>query len=170
DEQEERLARMFAALSATNEAIMRAKSRPELFDLVCEAAVHGGKFSSTTIAFADPNSEFLRVVASNGPNADEMRKQEFAITDSVPQGRGLTGIAFRTRQPCISNDFLADERTSPWHDNARRSSVSSCAALPLLNGNGGSAHLQLPGARNVHARVDRAAAAACRECRLRPWK
>jgi len=135
DEQEERLARMFAALSATNEAIMRAKSRAELFDLVCEAAVHGGKFSSTTIAFAESNSEFLRVVASNGPNADEMRKQEFAITDSVPQGRGLTGIAFQTRQPCISNDFLADERTSPWHDNARRSGVSSCAALPLLNGN-----------------------------------
>ncbi|MGY2939149.1 GAF domain-containing protein [Bradyrhizobium sp. GM6.1] len=34
----ERLARMFAALSATNEAIMRAKSRAELFDLVCLAA------------------------------------------------------------------------------------------------------------------------------------
>ena len=55
---------MFAALSATNEAIMRAKSRTELFDLVCEAAVQGAKFSSTTIALAEPDSEFLRVVAA----------------------------------------------------------------------------------------------------------
>ena len=134
DEQKERLARMFAALSATNEAIMRAKSRAELFDLVCEAAVRGAKFSSTTIALAEPNSEFLRVVAANGPNADEMKNLELAITDSSPQGRGLTGTAFRTRQPCISNDFLADERTRPWHDNARRSGVQSSAVLPLLNG------------------------------------
>src|SRR6267378_3901840 len=105
DEQKERLTRMFAALSATNEAIMRAKSRAELFDLVCEAAVHGAKFSSTTIALAEPHSEFLHVVASNGPNAYEMRNLELAITEKLPQGRGLTGTAFRTRQPCISNDF-----------------------------------------------------------------
>jgi diguanylate cyclase (GGDEF)-like protein len=134
DQQQERLARMLAALSATNEAIMRAKSRIELFDLVCEAAVQGAKFSSTTIALAEPGSDFLRVVASNGPNANEMRDLQLAITDSMPEGRGLTGSAFRTRQPCISNDFTADPRTRPWHDKARRSGVGSCAALPLLNG------------------------------------
>ena len=134
DEQKERLTRMFAALSETNEAIMRARSRAELFDLVCEAAVQGAKFSSTTIALADPDSEFLRVVASNGPNAGEMRNLEFAITDSLPQGRGLTGTTFRTRKPCVTNDFLADERTTLWHDSARRCGVASSAVLPLLNG------------------------------------
>jgi diguanylate cyclase (GGDEF)-like protein len=134
DQQQERLARMLAALSATNEAIMRAKSRPELFDLVCAAAVQGAKFSSATIALAEPNSDFLRVVASNGPNANEMRNLLFAITDSAPEGHGLAGTAFRTRQPCISNDYAADERTRPWHDQARRSGVGSSAILPLLNG------------------------------------
>jgi diguanylate cyclase (GGDEF)-like protein len=134
DEQEERLARMFAALSATNEAIMRARSRTELFELVCAAAVQGAKFSSTTIALAEPNSEFLRVVASNGPNTNEVRDQVYAITEALPEGRGLTGTAFRTRQPCISNDYLADNRTRPWHDFGRRSGLLSAAALPLLNG------------------------------------
>ena len=134
DAQRERLARMFAALSATNEAIMRAKSRAELFELVCEAAVQGAKFSSTTIALAEPNSEFLRVVAAKGPNADAVRNLRFAMTDRLPEGRGLTGTAFRTRQPCFSNDFLADERTRLWHENARRTGMQSCAALPLLDG------------------------------------
>jgi diguanylate cyclase (GGDEF)-like protein len=134
DEQKERLTRMFAALSATNEAIMRAKSRTELFDLVCEAAVRGAKFVSTTIALAESDSLHLRVVASTGPGADEMRLSQFAITESLPQGRGLTGSAFRTRRPCVSNDFLADERTRPWHENAIRSGVRSSAVLPLLNG------------------------------------
>ncbi|MEA2865668.1 MAG: hypothetical protein QOE39_383 [Bradyrhizobium sp.] len=134
EEQKERLTRMFAALSATNEAIMRAKTRTELFTLVCEAAVLGAKFNSATVALAEATSEFLRVVASNGADAGEMRNREFAITVSRPQGRGLTGTAFRTRQPCVSNDFLADERTRPWHDGARRSGIGSSAVLPLLNG------------------------------------
>jgi diguanylate cyclase (GGDEF)-like protein len=134
DEQKERLARMFAALSATNEAIMRAKSRTELFDLVCAAALHGAKFVSTTVALAEPNSLYLRVVASAGPGADEMRRSEFAITEQLPQGRGLTGTAFRTCRPCVSNDFLADERTSLWRENALRSGVRSSAVLPLLDG------------------------------------
>ena len=37
------IARMFAALSATNEAILRATSEDELFQRVCDAAVFGGK-------------------------------------------------------------------------------------------------------------------------------
>ncbi|MES2194659.1 MAG: GAF domain-containing protein [Pseudomonadota bacterium] len=134
DAQKERLARMIAALSATNEAIMRAKSRAELYDLVCEAAVRGAKFSSTTIALAEPDSEFLRIVAAKGPNADEVRDLKIAVTDRLPEGRGLSGIAFRTRKPCFSNDFLADERTALWHDKARRSGMRSSAVLPLLDG------------------------------------
>jgi len=53
---------MFTALCATNEAIMRAKTRPELFQRVCEAAVLGGSFTSTTIALAKPDDEFLDLV------------------------------------------------------------------------------------------------------------
>jgi diguanylate cyclase (GGDEF)-like protein len=134
EEQKERLARMFAALSATNEAIMRAKSRAELFDMACAAAVQGAKFSSATIALADPDSGLLCVAASNGPSADEMRNLKFAVTESVPEGRGLTGSAFRTRQACISNDYQNDERTRPWHESARHSGIESVAALPLMNG------------------------------------
>ncbi len=133
-QEEERLARMYAALSATNEAILRARSRSELFDLVCEATVKGAKFGSTTIALADHKTELLRVVACYGPNEAEVRGFKFATTDKVPEGRGLTGTAFRTRQPCVSNDLLADERIRPWHASARRTGMKSSASLPLFNG------------------------------------
>ena len=134
EQQKDRVSRMFAALSATNEAIMRAKSRAQLFEMVCEAAVHGAKFSSTTIALVDAGSIFLRVVASTGPGAEAVRASRFSISDSVPEGRGLTGSAFRSRQPCFSNDLLAEQRTRLWHENAHRSGVRSSAVLPLLNG------------------------------------
>jgi diguanylate cyclase (GGDEF)-like protein len=129
-----RLSRMFAALSATNEAIVRAKSREDLFRLVCDAAVNGAKFNSATIALARPGSELLHVVASTGVDANEMRNRKFAITEAMPEGRGITGTAYRSGQPCITNDFLADERTRPWHEGARVSGIESSAALPLLSG------------------------------------
>ena len=136
EKQKDRLTGMFEALSATNEAIMRAKTRAQLFELVCEAAVLGGTFSSATIALADPAGEFLRIAASKGINYDRMRSRRFAISAADPEGRGLTGTSFRTREPCIMNDFLADERTTHWHALAREDGTRSGASFPLLeNGN-----------------------------------
>src|SRR5262249_19900599 len=129
-----RLSRMLAALIETNEAIVRAKSREELFELVCEAAVHGTKFNSASVALVRPGSDLLYVVASNGANSDEMKKRKLAITSSIPEGRGLAGTAFRTLQPCFSNDYIADERSAPWREEAMRAGVASSAAMPLVDG------------------------------------
>jgi diguanylate cyclase (GGDEF)-like protein len=133
DEHRARLTRMFAALSETNEAIMRAQTRAELFHLVCEAAVHGGRFNATMIALADPGSDFLRVVAAAGPKADMQRTVKIAVTDAYPEGRGLSGTAFRTLQPCITNDYLSDPRGVAFYDRARREGNASCASLPLVS-------------------------------------
>ena len=132
DDQRDRLARMFSALSATNEAIMRARTREELFDLVCAAAVSGGKFSSTVIALAEPGSDFLRIAATAGPTAEMSRTLRLAVTEARPEGQGLSGTAFRTRQPCISNDYASDKRAAAFHDRARTRGAKSCAAMPLL--------------------------------------
>jgi diguanylate cyclase (GGDEF)-like protein len=133
-QEDERLARMYAALGKTNEAILRARSRPELFDLVCEASVQGAKFGSATIALADREAEVLRVAAGSGPDSSEVRSLTFATTDKLPEGRGLTGTAYRTGRPCFSNDVLSDDRLKPWYESLRRTGVRSAAVLPVLNG------------------------------------
>jgi diguanylate cyclase (GGDEF)-like protein len=132
EQQKERISCMLAALSATNEAIMRARSRDELFQLVCEAVVEGAKFTSTTIALVQPDSEFLKVVATTGPTADYIRTLRFSTSAERPEGRGLSGTAFRTGQPSVSNDFQADMRTSHWHGSA--TGTKSGAGLPLMVG------------------------------------
>src|SRR6202048_4598177 len=133
EEQKERLTRMFAALSATNEAIMRAKSRAELFELVCAAAASGGKFTSTSIGLANPDSDFLDVVAAAGPTAETTQNVRLSIDEARPEGRGVSGTAFRSRQACISNDYLADEQRSAFFQAVvRGDGAKSGAAFPLL--------------------------------------
>ena len=128
------LHRMYVALSATNEAIMRSRTREELLELVCSAAVLGGKFTSTTIALAEPGEEFLRIAATKGVNAERVRSTRFAISASRPEGRGSTGTSFRTKRPCIINDYLTDERTRYWHTLAGQGGTKSGASFPLLKG------------------------------------
>ena len=132
EEQKDRLTRMFAALSATNEAIMRAKTRVEMFELVCAAAANGGKFTSTTISLASPDSDFLDIVAVAGPTAETTRNVKVSISADRPEGRGLSGTAFRSGSACISNDYLADQRASAFHAVARGDGAESGAAFPLL--------------------------------------
>jgi diguanylate cyclase (GGDEF)-like protein len=133
EESKNRTAQMLAALSATNEAMMRATTRAQLFEQVCEAAVLGGNFASTTILLAEPDSEFLRVEAAAGPDAERARSVQLSVDASRPEGQGLSGSAFRSKQPCISNDFLADSKMSHLHARAREGCVLAGAALPLLN-------------------------------------
>jgi diguanylate cyclase (GGDEF)-like protein len=132
ESQKERLTRMFASLSATNEAIMRAKSRNELFDMVCEAAANGGRFTSATIALATPGSDLLRIVAASGPAAETTRHVRLSVDEALPEGRGLSGTAFRTRRPCITNDYVTDQRVAAFQAIVGTYGAQSGAAFPLL--------------------------------------
>ncbi len=131
--QKENLSRMLAALSATNEAIVRAKSRAELFELVCEAAAQGGKFTSTNIALVRPDDDFLEIVAVAGPAAGA-RDARISINEAHPEGRGLAGRAFRSRRACFSNDYLAENGTEAFHARAIADGSRSGGSFPLLVG------------------------------------
>ncbi|WMT76583.1 EAL domain-containing protein [Bradyrhizobium sp. Ash2021] len=132
DQQKERLSRMFAALSATNEAIMRAGSRSELYQLVCEAAATGGKFTSTTIALVRSDSDYLDIVATAGPTADGARQVTLSVNAAHPEGRGACGRAIRSRRACIINDYFADPHTRAFHARARSDGTKSGASFPLF--------------------------------------
>ena len=132
DEQKQRLTRMFAALSATNEAIMRARSRAEMFELVCSAAAQGGRFNSTSILLVRPDSDYFNMVAAAGPTEDNARRLTVSISEAVPEGRGVCGTAFRSRQACINNDFLTGPRNNAFDQVIDNDGARSGAAFPLL--------------------------------------
>jgi diguanylate cyclase (GGDEF)-like protein len=136
EQQQQRLSRMFAALSATNEAIMRAKSRQELYQMVCEAAVTGAKFTSTTILLAEPGDDYFRLAATAGPNVGIIQSRKYSPRADLPEGRGLTGTAYRTGKPSVSNDTRASEKAVQWPYPVEQRSSKAGAALPLFSQKG----------------------------------
>jgi len=127
-----RLGRMYAALGATNEAILRTHSAEELYRRVCDAAVHGGKFIATAVLVSQAESTDVMVAAVTGSVEPALRDARISFDENMPHGRGLVGTAFRTQSPCLSNDFLADDRTRPWHGLARETGIAAAAAIPLV--------------------------------------
>lgn len=127
-----RLGRMYAALSATNEAILRACSPEELYQKVCDAAVHGGKFISTAVILPDPDTAWVRVAACAGIEEQQLRAARISLDESQPEGRGMAGIAFRTRAPAITNDDLHDACARPRRENGLEPGICAAAAIPLL--------------------------------------
>ena len=124
-------ARALAALNATNEAILYAKSPEELYGQVCEAAFSSGDFLATAIFLLEPETSLLRFAAGFGEDTARLRGIDISIVADTPEGSGVCGQAFRDGKVCISNDFLNDARSLAWREGARESQVGAAAAMPL---------------------------------------
>ena len=120
---------LYAALSATNEAILRATAPDDLYQRVCAAATGSGLIMIAAVLAPDPEG-LLRVAASSGPTT--LPTLRISIDPTRPEGRGLAGTAFQTRRACVSADLLHDPRTLPWRAAQAVTGVRSGAAVPLL--------------------------------------
>ena len=72
-------ARTLAALNATNEAILYAKSPEELYQKVCEAAFSSGDFPAATIFLHEPGTDLLRFAAGLGEDATRLRSIQISV-------------------------------------------------------------------------------------------
>jgi len=104
--------RMYAALSATNEAILQAQSSTELYQRVCSAAVDSGGVISAAVLLPEGPGGVMRVEALAAPPDSRMRQARISTDPATPEGRGLISLAYRSGRTQVSLDFLKDERTA----------------------------------------------------------
>jgi len=99
---------------------------------VCAAAAKGGRFNSSSIFLVKADSHHLDIAATAGPTADNARRLKISIDETRPEGQGLCGVSFRTRQASAINDFDVDPRMRAFRDAIQRDNAASGAALPLF--------------------------------------
>jgi diguanylate cyclase (GGDEF)-like protein len=127
----QRLAKMYAALSATNEAILRARTADELYNLVCDAAVHVGNSLAAAILLAEPETTWLRPVAGTGHSVEQIKRTRFSIDQENIYGRGVCGKAFRTQLTHVNDDVLNSEQGKPWRKSSLQTGVVASCGVPL---------------------------------------
>ncbi|ABB31247.1 multi-sensor signal transduction histidine kinase [Geobacter metallireducens RCH3] len=128
-----RLNRLYAALSQVNHAIVRIRTREELFREVTRVLVEAGKFSMVWIGQHNPATHEIKVAAQEGDETGYLNGIRI-YADDRPEGRGPCGTAIREGHTYVCNDFLNDPRTLPWRESAARAGWHSVAGFPIRLG------------------------------------
>ena len=125
---------LYDMLSQTNQAIVRVTSREELFPTVCRVAVEHGRFRFAWVGLIGKEDQRVKPVAKYGEDNGYLDQLYISADQSDAAGRGATGQALRAGKHAVSNDFLNDPATAPWHEAARRAGVRASAAFPIREG------------------------------------
>ena len=115
-----RLTDMFAALSATNTAILRASDRKEMFQLVCDAVAGAGQSLGAAAIFLKKRGDHLLQLAAAAGQAID------AIQEAGDFGR--SGTSTRAR-PCRSRIPRADAQDR-LRSRDRRAHEALCRRQP----------------------------------------
>jgi PAS domain S-box-containing protein len=124
-----RLHRLYAVLSETDQAIVRVSDRDSLFRDFCRIAVEQGGFRLAWVGMLDEGSGLVRRAAACGATGYLEKVRITALEE--PEGSGPTGLAIREGGLSISNDFLNDPGTAPWHHLVQASGILAAASVVL---------------------------------------
>ncbi len=127
------LSRVHAVLSGISSAIVRVRSRDELFRDVCRIAVGAGQFRMAWVGVVDREAMQVKPVAWDGEVRGFFDTAPLALTETKPEGQGLVGQAVREKRPVISNDIQNDPQRMMKKECLERG-INSLAALPLTVG------------------------------------
>lgn len=121
--------RLYVLLSQINHAIVRTRSKPDLFNAICQVAAEYGEFSLAWIGLYDEADNRIKPVCHAGK--DDGYLDSIDITIGKPSGEGPTGLAFSEGRIITSSDIATDPRMIPWREEALKRGYHSSAAVPL---------------------------------------
>lgn len=137
--------RMLNILSECSLALMRATDEPVLLQEICRIIIDLGGYALVWIGYAEQDAaRSVRPVAQAG--FEEGYLNSVNITwDDTERGRGPTGTAIRTGEPCIAKNIRNDPDFAPWRKVAAHHHYASSIALPLKRDD------KVLGALNIYA-------------------
>ena len=127
----ERLNRLYAILSETNQMIVRVRFEEELFASITRIAVDFGGLVCAWIGLLDEKTRRLNPVSIYGPQADYADGIRISLDPDVAEGHGPGSKAMREGCRQVANDFLGDPALAPWHEAAQKAGIRASAAFPL---------------------------------------
>ncbi len=128
------LTRMYGTLSQINQTIVRAKSRQELFEGICQVAVEFGGVRLAWIGLLGPDGGEVGCVARAGEGSGYEEEVQIDLRDPGTR-KGPAAGALASGEAAVAADIETDEDIAPWREKALRNGFRSGAAVPLrLNG------------------------------------
>jgi PAS domain S-box-containing protein len=125
-------ARALVTLSRGNRVLVRARDELELLRDMCATVVEAGQYLFAWYGRPRQDAEqTIEVTALAGTSGDYLDDIRISWGDNE-LGRGPTGVALRTGETRVIDDFLADPDYRPWIDAALAHGFRCSISLPVL--------------------------------------
>ncbi len=125
--------RALGVLSKVNHCLVYATDEQGLLSSVCRAIVSQGGYRMAWVGYLEQDkAKTIRVVAKDGLDEGYLESAAIVWADNE-RGGGPSGMAARTGQTQIAQDFLKDERMSLWRPDAAEHGYASSISLPLID-------------------------------------
>lgn len=124
------LSRLYAALTKVNQAIIWLPNQTQLFNSLCRILVEEGGFKMAWVGWNNSESNQLVPAAVWGDHNNYLGTIKI-YSDDRPEGRGPSGLAFRSEQPYICNNMLQDAATLAWREEIISRGFRASAAFPI---------------------------------------
>jgi len=130
--EKQHLGKLHGMLSETNELLIRATSHEQLLTEITQIAVRDERFKFAWIGLPESDGR-VRVFARAGEDSGYIDTVLATTNSDDPRGQGPTGQVLRSGIPVVTNDFLCEDCTTPWHEAARRAGIGGSLVLPLFH-------------------------------------
>jgi len=127
-----RLKEVYAALSQTNQSLLRISDRRQLFESICDIAVRCGHFEMAWIGLVDEDSKSVVPLASAGRGTAYVDGLEISTDPASPLSSGPIGRAVISGRGFVDNQFGQSTVGIPWHPRLAEYNFAAAASFPLL--------------------------------------
>ncbi len=131
-----RLGRILKTLGEGNQALVRAESEQDLFQVTCRIIVEFGGYRMAWVGLVEHDeAKTVRPVAHAGHETGYLAETFISWADE-PHGQGPCGVSIRYGAPQFNNDFTSNAVMTPWREAAAERGYLSSLSLPLKNAAG----------------------------------
>ena len=124
--------RLYAALSASNDAVLRASTSQTMIGAVCESVVTEGQLPGAMIFLHDKTTQKFDFMGGAGKFRRPVPGPKLSSDPADSYGHGLGATSFRSGRPCVSTDLENDPRVQCWLPLLRDTGSNACAVFPLF--------------------------------------
>ena len=131
-----KLNRILRTMSSCNQTLIHATDEQQLLLEMCEVIVSIGGYFAAWVGYAERDAgKSIRPMAQQGFPEGYLESLKFTWED-CERGQMPTARAVRFGRMQVSQNIEQDSAFSGWRDEARRTGIVSCIALPLKNSSG----------------------------------
>ncbi len=130
--EQRRLSRALRLLGDSNAALVHAETEQTLLFDICRLVVESGGYLMAWIGVAEhDDGKSVRPVAQSGFEDGYLDGIRVSWDEAQDIGRGPIGIAIRTGQTEVNQDYNTNPQLAPWREAARRRGYKSSIGLPM---------------------------------------